>query len=144
MFTDVKVRVFNIDWDADDLSDIVKEISLTIPRSCFDDVNERDSIIDCVEEYIEDEISNMSGFCHKGFNYKIESDIPFFITNYGTEENIEIFQDYSEAKRESANGEVFKAKLNSNNVWFEEDLGWNYDDSSDLFIDEPFKIIEKV
>jgi len=145
MFTDVKVRVFNIKWDTDGEDiEIRTEMELTVLRSCFDDVNEKDSVIDTIEEYIADEISNISGFCHDGFDYEIKSNIPFFIANYDTDKNIEIFQDYNEAKKVSANGMVYKAVLNHNDVWYEKDLGaWNYNDTFELFVNEPIRIIEK-
>jgi len=145
MFTDVKVRVFNIKWDTDGEDiEIRTEMELTVLRSCFDDVNEKDSVIDTIEEYIADEISNISGFCHDGFDYEIKSNIPFFIANYCSEKNSEIFQDYNEAKKESANGMVYKAVLNHNDVWYEKDLGaWNYNDTFELFVNEPIRIIEK-
>jgi len=143
MFTEV--RVFNIKWDTDGENiEIRTEMELTVPRSCFDDVNEKDSVIDTIEEYIADEISNISGFCHDGFDYEIKSNIPFFIANYDTDKNIEIFQDYNEAKKVSANGMVYKAVLNHNDVWYEKDLGaWNYNDTFELFVNEPIRIIEK-
>jgi len=145
MITDVKVRVFNIEWDTDgEDAEIKTEMEITVPQSCFDDVNEKDSMIDIIEEYIVKEVSNISGFCHYGFDYEIKSNIPFFIANYCSEENIEIFQDYNEAKKESVNGMVYKAVLNHDDVWYEKDLGaWNYNDTFELFVNEPIRIIEK-
>lgn len=62
----------------------------------------------------------------------------FYIANYGTEENIEIFDNYKAALNESIDGKVYKANLNPNNVYFDEELkSWNYEDDSDLFLSEP-------
>lgn len=47
----------------------------------------------------------------------------FYIANYGTMKNIEIFDNFKDAKAESSNNKVYKALLNQDNVWFEEDLG---------------------
>lgn len=65
----------------------------------------------------------------------------FYIANYGTMENIEIFLDYKDAKKESINNEVYEAILNHKNVWYEDDLGWNYEDNSSLFITSPKRVI---
>ena len=61
----------------------------------------------------------------------------FYLANYGTMKNIEIFDNFEDAKANSSNNKVFKALLNKNNVWFEENLGWNYDDNSELFLSKP-------
>lgn len=68
------------------------------------------------------------------------SDIIFYLANYGTMKNIEIFDNFEDAKTESSNNKVYKALLNPDNVWFEENLGWNYEDNSDLFLYEPILV----
>jgi hypothetical protein len=75
--------------------------------------------------------------CLQNEHGEIFSDVPFFIANYGTNENIEIFQDRDEAKKASVDGLVHTAILNHSNVWFEDGFGWNYDDDSELFLSEP-------
>ena len=70
-----------------------------------------------------------------------KSDLSFYLANYATETNIEIFQSFSKAKQESVNGKVYKATLNRANVWCE-DGEWNYEDNINLFIDEPVEISE--
>jgi hypothetical protein len=53
--------VTDIDYDTDGQKiKLPKKLTIDVP----DDVNGRDEI----EEYISDEISNITGFCHKGFN----------------------------------------------------------------------------
>jgi len=61
----------------------------------------------------------------------------FYISNYGTMENIEIFKDFNEAKENSINCEVYLVDLNSNHIWEEDGIGWNYNDCSDLFLTTP-------
>ncbi len=69
-----------------------------------------------------------------------KSDVTFYLANYGTMENIEIFDNFEDAKTDSSNNKVYKALLNSNNIWFEENLGWNYEDNSELFLSEPILV----
>jgi len=141
----VEVEVFDIKWDTENEGDaehLPEKINLTISKEHFKDIEIKESIIDMIEEYVADEISNISGFCHDGFNYEIKSNIPFFIANYCNEKNIEIFQDYSEAKKASENGMVYIATLHHKDFWYEKDLGWNYKDTFELFVDEPIRIIE--
>ena len=56
-----KYTVTDIDWDKDGAKvKLPKEIKITIP----DDV---EKTYEDVDQYISDEISNITGFCHKGF-----------------------------------------------------------------------------
>lgn len=65
-------------------------------------------------------------------------DNEFYLANYGTDENIEIFKNYYHAKKESIDGNVYRCNLNKELVFFEQDIKeWNYEDKSDLFLDEP-------
>jgi len=68
----VAVTAFDIAWDSDDVSDIPKTIDLVIPADIFagEIVDDYEQIID---DYISDEISNESGFCHAGFEYKFSA-----------------------------------------------------------------------
>lgn len=78
--------------------------------------------------------------CMQNANGIVFSDLPFYLANYDTDKNIEIFQDFDKAKKESINGKVYKATLNHTNVWFE-DGKWNYEDDSFLFADEPLEVM---
>ena len=64
----------------------------------------------------------------------------FYIANYETMKNIEIFDNFKDAKANSSNNKVYKALLNPDNVWLEKDLGWNYEDNSELFLSEPILV----
>jgi len=61
------IRVFlitDIDWDTDgEEVDLPEEITVNVSE---DEELEEDEI----EEYISDKISDKTGFCHFGFNYK--------------------------------------------------------------------------
>ena len=70
----------------------------------------------------------------------IKSDAKFYMANYGTDENIEIFTDYEAAKKNSVDGIVHCAILSSSCVWYEPDLGWNYEDNIDLFQETPYLV----
>ena len=170
------VSVYGIKWDGADGLGLSDEMFLNISSEVFKDEENEDDRICAIEEYIADEISNISGFCHDSFNYEILkcvvcggelkkedtdtcdytckdcdcmqnengivfSDLPFYLANYGTETNIEIFQYFDDAKKESVDGKVYKATLSHTNVWFEKDLGWNYEDDAFLFIDEPLEVV---
>ncbi len=83
--------------------------------------------------------------CDCNINIKEETinlltDKKFYIANYDTMENIEIFTSFDEAKDESTNDEVYEAILNHKNVWYENGIGWNYEDNSNLFITTPVKV----
>lgn len=54
--------------------------------------------------------------------------------------NIEIFDNFKDAKTNSSNNKVYKALLNTYNVWFEKDLDWDYEDNSELFLSEPILV----
>lgn len=58
-----KVKVSGIRWEADDMEDVADvptELVIEVPE---DFLNEDD-----IENYIEDEISNVSGFTHNGWD----------------------------------------------------------------------------
>lgn len=54
-----KITDIEYDTDGEDV-DLPAELEIDVP----DDLLDKDDI----EEYISDEISNMTGFCHYGFN----------------------------------------------------------------------------
>jgi hypothetical protein len=55
-----KYTVTNIEWDTDDWQvKLPKEIEIIVPT----DIQNGEDIV----EYISDEISNRTGYCHKGF-----------------------------------------------------------------------------
>lgn len=65
----------------------------------------------------------------------------FYIVNYDTEENIEIFDNYKAALNESIDGNVYKALLNPDNVYYDEEIkSWNYEDNSELFLSTPERL----
>ena len=53
----MKKRVFDIEYDTDgEVVDLPTELEITVPDS-----------VDHADEYVSDEISNITGFCHNGF-----------------------------------------------------------------------------
>jgi hypothetical protein len=64
------VEVTDIEWDTDgEEVDLPTEIKVEIPTSIliyrFEDSQDLEQEID---DYVSDEISNISGFCHTGYN----------------------------------------------------------------------------
>ena len=58
----MKKRVFDIEYDTDgEVVDLPTELEITVPDS-VDHADEYE-----VDEYVSDEISNITGFCHNGF-----------------------------------------------------------------------------
>ena len=56
----MELKVYNIKWDTDgEYVDLPTELVIDIPNGEED-----------LEDYISDEISNVTGFCHFGFEYK--------------------------------------------------------------------------
>jgi len=60
-----KFVVKGIEYDTDDeeIDDLPETLTITVPEDIEDDD---------VEEYLSDEISNITGFCHKGFTIEGE------------------------------------------------------------------------
>jgi len=173
----ITIEVSGIKWDADteeELNGVDTLVKFTVSN---DEYSRMD--VDELEELIADKISDISGFCHDGWDsYKvifgkcllcggnlieeteselsgfvcedcdclqdgaghIHSDTLFYLANYGTEKNIEIFQDLEKAEKESVDGVVYMAVLNHENIWHEENIGWKYEDDSSLFLTSPSKI----
>ena len=53
-------KVTNIDYDTDSVEvDLLKTIEINVPDNIEDDYE--------INEFISDEISNITGWCHKGF-----------------------------------------------------------------------------
>lgn len=67
----------------------------------------------------------------------------FYLANYGTNENIEIFKNYEEAKEESVNNKVYIAELDLDSVWQEDGI-WNYEDNYNLINSKPVKIKKRI
>ena len=63
----MKINVFEIDWDIDE-EDIEDGVSLETSMTLETDEEFEDD--DELEEWISDEISNETGFCHRGFLYE--------------------------------------------------------------------------
>lgn len=65
----------------------------------------------------------------------------FYLSNYGTDKNIEISKDYEEAKKMSMDGNVHIAMLNPKRYYFEDCIdSWNYEDKSDLLMSTPILV----
>lgn len=60
--------VYNIQWDTDD--DFNEDIEL--PATMEISVNPEDIEDMEIDDYLCDEISNRTGFCHFGFNYSVK------------------------------------------------------------------------
>ena len=67
----MKIKVYDIDWDIDE-EDIEDGVSLD--SSLTLETDEEFEYDDELEEWISDEISDKTGFCHRGFNYDILKD----------------------------------------------------------------------
>ncbi len=70
----------------------------------------------------------------------LKSEATFYIANYGTMENIEIFTDFEDAKKESIDGNVYCALFSEDCVWYKKGLGRIYEDCSDLFQETPYLV----
>lgn len=70
-------------------------------------------------------------------------DNEFYIANYGTDENVEIFKSFDEALEESINNEVHKCFLDKNSVYQEKDGSWNYNDNYALFVTKPVVVLKE-
>jgi hypothetical protein len=63
-----KVIVTDIKWDTDDLTGLPSSTDMVIPTSLLQDELECD-YDDIISDYISDNLSNVFGFTHYGFNY---------------------------------------------------------------------------
>jgi hypothetical protein len=60
----MKYRVFNIKWDIDDgEGSTPSELIIDVPA-------ENTNTPDDIEQYLTDEISNISGWCHDGYDFE--------------------------------------------------------------------------
>jgi hypothetical protein len=68
---EIKIVVTNVDWEG--VEGFEEPIKITIPAKTL---TSTDSIKlkNDIQEYVSDELSNVSGFCHKSFEYEICSD----------------------------------------------------------------------
>jgi hypothetical protein len=57
------VKGIEYDTDGEEIDDLPETLTITVPEDIEDDD---------VEEYLSDEISNITGFCHKGFTIEGE------------------------------------------------------------------------
>ena len=56
----MKYTITNINYDTDgEIIDLPKKIIVDVPSDTLDED---------IEDYLSDEISNITGFCHKGFS----------------------------------------------------------------------------
>ena len=59
----MKKTVYNIEYDTDgEVVELPTELEIEVPDDLKDEVD--------IEEYLSDEISNVTGFCHLGFLIK--------------------------------------------------------------------------
>ena len=70
----IKVFVSSIKWDGEDVSHIENSMKLTVPMNVIASAANEAEKVELIEEYVADEISNISGFCHDGFDMKVLSD----------------------------------------------------------------------
>lgn len=65
-----KIRVFDIDYDIDydNDYDTDDEIIADLPNTIEFMLDDQTDTYE-MEQYISDEITNITGFCHNGFNY---------------------------------------------------------------------------
>ena len=61
-----KYAITDIEYDTDD-ENLTKE-DLDLPKELVIEVSDEYETDDEIEEYVSDEISNITGFCHKGFS----------------------------------------------------------------------------
>lgn len=60
----MKYIATNIKWDTDgEEIDLPTELTVEIPNEDFVKMDKEE-----IDEFISDELSNITGFCHKGFN----------------------------------------------------------------------------
>jgi len=71
---EIKVKVSNIKWEGVEGVDIPTELLIIFPTELLEDGTEND-YEDIISEYISEEISNETGFCHTGFVTDIDGDI---------------------------------------------------------------------
>ena len=121
------VRVFDIKWDTTDSCsnqeiDIPTKMVLDVPDNIWD--NEKAEVEKEIEleNYIADKISDISGFCHDGFDYEIvkkKFKVPFqtreLVWNNCVGFNIEA----------NTKAEAFLKVKNSNNPFFDFDASWD-------------------
>jgi hypothetical protein len=64
-----KALVTNIQWDTDGdkklAQSLPNQLTINIPKDIVSDEE--------IDEYVSDEISNISGFCHYGFKIKLKA-----------------------------------------------------------------------
>ena len=61
----MKIQVTQIEYDTDEEEvDLPQKLTLNLP----------DSIVQAIDEFVGDEISNVTGFCHNGFTTNLDND----------------------------------------------------------------------
>jgi hypothetical protein len=92
-------------------------------------------------EYKELFNGSVEDFISKNISEEVGSNLTFYLANYNTEKNIEIFEDFDKAKNESIDNCVYKAILNHSRVWFDAQLNhWIYEDKLDLILSTPILV----
>lgn len=119
------VKAFNIKWDTKDSCggtiDIPAEMVIDIPDNIWDNLETKAERSDELEIYIADKISDVSGFCHDGFDYEIvkkKFHVPF--------QTREIVWNNCVATVEAnTKAEAFEKVKNSDNPFFNFDAEWD-------------------
>jgi len=74
-FENTEVIVTNIQWDTDneEIEGLKNKMTIIIPKEEFEnaDIENAEELEQFIDDFINDEISNLSGFCHFGFEMKI-------------------------------------------------------------------------
>lgn len=87
---------------------------------------------DCLQTHYDDEVH-------------LNSDNYFFITNYDSEENINIFSNMNDALNDSPLGNIHKALLNGQTLYYDKEAElWSYQNAYDLYLSNPVQVENKV
>jgi len=121
------VKVFNIKWDTEDSceeaaeKDISTEMFLDVPDNIWDEAEAEGEKVIELENYIESKISDISGFCHHGFDYAVVQKrfkVPFLVKETVWNNNI--------AEVEAATKkEAYEKVKKSTNPYFDFDAAWD-------------------
>ena len=74
----MKIIASEIEYDTDDLTDLPETIEIEVPNG-IDDVVE-------LNDYVSDQISNRTGFCHNGFTTEVKptpQELEKFLNDWG-------------------------------------------------------------
>lgn len=120
------VKVFDIKWDTEDSCsdekiDIPTEMVLDVPDNIWDDVEATGEKVIELENYIADKISDISGFCHDGFDYEIVKKkfyVPFQVKEI-------VWNNCVATIEASTKKEAYQQVENSTNPFFDFNAEWD-------------------